>query len=233
MEKRRGRKAEASAEQIKAIARQQMAAGGTGALSLRGIAREMDMTAPALYRYFPRLDDLITALILDAFNALADSMAEAAQQRPTHDYAGRLWDALLAYRGYARAYPVDFQFIYGSPIPGYSAPAELTVPAASRALVVVVECLQGALAAGLLQPLPEFEQMPAPVQERLELIAQRDGYTVPPAVLAIAARGWTYIHGVVMLEIFGHLDPVVGDVDAFYRFELASLFHSMGLTPPG
>lgn len=232
VQKRRGRKAEASAEQIKAIARAQMAAGGAAALSLRAIAREMGMTAPALYRYFPRLDDLITALILDAFNAHADAMAQAADQYPDDDYAGRLWGALLAYRQWALDHPVDFQLIYGSPIPGYSAPAELTVPAASRAFVVVVSALDGALRAGLLHPLPEYSAMPAPVQARLELINQRDGYVVPPVILAIATRGWTHIHGVVMLESFGHLAPVVGDVDAFYRFELVSLYRSLGMTPP-
>jgi AcrR family transcriptional regulator len=231
-QKRRGRKAEASAEQIKAIARAQMADSGTAALSLRAIAREMDMTAPALYRYFPSLDDLITALILDAFNAHADAMANAAAQRSADDYAGKLWNALLAYRQWAMDHRVDFQLIYGNPIPGYSAPANLTVPAASRAFVLVVSALEGALRSGMLHPASEYEAMPAPVLERLELINQRDGYVVPPVILAIASRGWTHIHGVVMLEMFGHLVPVVGDVDAFYRFELTSLFHSMGLTPP-
>ena len=38
--------------QIKVVARQQMAEHGTAGLSLRGIAREMGITAPAIYNYF-------------------------------------------------------------------------------------------------------------------------------------------------------------------------------------
>jgi AcrR family transcriptional regulator len=116
-------------EEIKAFARQQMAAEGTAALSLRAIARDMEMTAPALYRYFPSREDLITALIVDAFNALADAL-EAADAAPTQqDYGSRLRAVLMAYRGWALEHPTDFQLIYGNPIPGYSAPRELTVPA--------------------------------------------------------------------------------------------------------
>ena len=76
-----GRERSDTITQIKAVARQQMAEHGTAGLSLRGIAREMGITAPAIYNYFPRLDDLITALIVDAFTALADAMeaAEAAE----------------------------------------------------------------------------------------------------------------------------------------------------------
>ena len=67
-------------EAIKATARQQMAAQGTAGLSLRAIARDLGMTAPAIYHYFPRLEDLITALVVDAFNGLADAMETAAAQ---------------------------------------------------------------------------------------------------------------------------------------------------------
>ncbi len=74
MTTRRERLHEQIREEIKAIARQQMAAEGNETLSLRAIARQMEVTAPALYRYFPSRDDLITALILDAFNGLADAM---------------------------------------------------------------------------------------------------------------------------------------------------------------
>ncbi|MBZ0286445.1 MAG: WHG domain-containing protein, partial [Anaerolineae bacterium] len=123
---------------IKAIARRHMAEQGTAAVGLRAIARDLDMTAPALYRYFPSLDDLITALIVDAYNANADAMAEADAAQPPTDYLARLLAALNAYRDWALAHPVDFQLIYGNPIPGYHAPAEITIPAARRNFAVMV-----------------------------------------------------------------------------------------------
>ena len=117
---------------IKAVAQQQMAEHGTAGLSLRGIAREMGITAPAIYNYFPRLDDLITALIVDAFTALADAI-EAAESAVESEACGpKILASCLAYREWAIAHPVDFQLIYGNPIPGYVAPAEMTVPLARR-----------------------------------------------------------------------------------------------------
>ena len=105
---------------IKAVARQQMAEHGTAGLSLRGIAREMGITAPAIYNYFPRLDDLITALIVDAFTALADAI-EAAESAVQSEACGpKILASCLAYREWAIAHPVDFQLIYGNPIPGYT-----------------------------------------------------------------------------------------------------------------
>ena len=68
---------------IKSVARQQMSERGTAGLSLRAIARELEITAPAIYNYYPRLDDLITALIVDAFQSLADAM-QASVVRSTN-----------------------------------------------------------------------------------------------------------------------------------------------------
>src|SRR5262245_33076145 len=114
---------EATRSQILDIARKQMAEHGTAGLALRAIAREMDVTAPAIYRYFPSLDDLITELILENFNALADALEAASNSLPENDYAGRIMAVLMAYRQWALDHPIDFQLIYGNPIPGYVAPA--------------------------------------------------------------------------------------------------------------
>ena len=127
-----GRERSTTIAQIKAVARQQMAEHGTAGLSLRGIAREMSITAPAIYNYFPRLEDLITALIVDAFTDLAEAMeaAEAAEEseRPYH----KILALCLAYREWAIGNPTVFQLIYGNPIPGYHAPEEVTIPLARR-----------------------------------------------------------------------------------------------------
>jgi len=118
--------------QIKAAARRQMAEHGTAGLSLRAIARELGITAPAIYNYFPRLEDLITALIVDAFTALADAIDAAESAVESESCGPKVVASCLAYREWAIAHPMDFQLIYGNPIPGYVAPAEVTVPLARR-----------------------------------------------------------------------------------------------------
>jgi hypothetical protein len=37
----------------------------------------------------------------------------------------------------------------------------------------------------------------------------------------------------VMLELFEHLGPVVGDSAAFYRYELGAFLQQLGMTLPG
>src|SRR5262245_16653675 len=117
-------------DDIKTTARKLMAESGTEGLSLRAIARAMDITAPAIYTYFPTLDDLITALIVDAFNGLADAM-KTARDNPTHAaHRERLRAAMESYRAWAWSHMAEYLLIFGTPIPGYEAPREITVPAA-------------------------------------------------------------------------------------------------------
>src|SRR5262249_49131651 len=119
-EGRRQRQRLATIEEIKQIARQHMRDQGAAAVSLRSIAKYLAVTHPALYRYFDRRDDLITALILDAYHALAEALATARDTAPADDSAARLLAACLEYRDWALAHPVDYALIFGNPIPGYS-----------------------------------------------------------------------------------------------------------------
>src|SRR5581483_8391775 len=133
--KRAERLRDAAINEIKAIARQQMADQGQAALSLGAIARAMGMTTPALYRYFEIRDALVTELILDAYGALATTIEQADAAAPNADYAARLRATASAYRSWAVAHPHDYALIYGTPIPGYHAPRERTVPVAARILI--------------------------------------------------------------------------------------------------
>lgn len=218
---------DAMMETIKLVARKQMAAEGTSALSLRAIAREMEVTAPALYRYFPNRDELITALILDAYNALADSLAASDKHSESGNYAARMRAVLLAYRAWALQHPTDFQLIFGNPIPNYEAPAEVTLPAARRNFETFIRILSEALEAGMLRLSSDNAQVPPAVEPYLQAVAQHEGYTVPLYMIYIATVGWSRIHGMIMLELFDHTQPIVGDTEAFYRYEIESLIGTM------
>jgi AcrR family transcriptional regulator len=217
-------------DEIKAIARQQMAEQGTASLSLTAIARRMELTPPALYRYYPDRDALVTALIVDAFDALAVALADAAASQPIDQYAARLESVLLAYRSWALANPFDFQLIYGNPIPGYHAPVELTVPAVQRGASVIMGVLQAAYTAGAMH-LPE--ELPA-IAESVELRASPESgmhnQAISPLITYVCMTGWAHIHGIIMLELFNHLQPTIGNIDAFYRHEICSLIQHMGLS---
>ena len=208
---------EATSQQIKKIARELMAESGTAGLSLRAIARKLGMTAPALYHYFASLDDLITALIVDAFTnharyvrAARDAAAEAGLSR-----FEQVWAAVCAYRTWALEYSIDFQLIYGNPIPGYQAPSDVTTPAAQQLGQVFMEPVMAAVTAGEVTIPAPYCQIPPTVLSHYQ---QKYGMDESVAkVFHVLNQNWSILHGLVVLEVYNHLDPVVGDPTAFYE----------------
>ena len=208
-------------EEIKETARKLMGEKGTAGLSIRAIAREMEITAPALYHYYDNLDALITDLILDSFNNLADTLLVKREQCPDGAYQECIMDLLREYRQWALSHPTDFELIYGNPIPGYEAPAEITMPASARTMQVISKVVVKALEAGEMMPPKEFHQVNPKIREHLAKINELRGFDAPIEVYYISTLGWIQIHGFVMLELFGHLEPVVGDIDQFFENQLA------------
>ena len=214
---------------IKAAARRQMAEHGTAGLTLRGVARELNITAPAIYNYFPRLDDLITALIVDAFTAQGAAIGAAEAGVASDRAADRIEAMALAYRQWAVEHPVDFQLIYGNPIPGFVAPAGITAPLALAAFLGMFRWYTAAHAAGELKAPPEYAEPPAALRATLRRLEADSGMPVPAQVAALLASSWARIHGLVMLELFEHLQPLVGDPAEFYRYEVRALLERLGL----
>lgn len=223
---------EATSNAIKATARQLMAEKGTAGLSLRAIARELELTAPALYHYYPSLDDLITALIVDAFTGHA---AYVRQQRDVAAAAGKgyreqLFVAMQAYRHWALDHPTDFQLVYGNPIPGYVAPTEVTVPAARSLGEVFLETLVAAVAAGDIDLATLTDPIPPTVRSHYQRHFGLDD--AGAQLFQLMNQVWSLMHGMVTLEIYHHAAPVVGDTTAFYEQALRQQFRLMGMALP-
>ncbi len=225
---RREKQYAATCEEVKETARRLMAEQGTAGISLRAIARAMGLSAPALYHYYASHDAIITALIVYAFHALADALA-AARDATEGDAVAQLWSVVTAYRAWALDHPTDFQLIYGNPIPGYAAPREITVPAAVRAFVVISEVLVRAQAVGTGTPTPEYAVVPEAVAGALQARITQDGYSISVLAFYLTMTGWYRMHGLIMLELFHHIQPVVGDSATFYRVQMVAMFREMGL----
>jgi AcrR family transcriptional regulator len=210
----------ATIEHIKAVASQQMAEYGTAGLSLRGIAREMGITAPAIYNYFPRLEDLITALIVDAFTDLAEAMEVAEAAEPSDRPYNKIMALCVAYRAWAMAHPTVFQLIYGNPIPGYRAPEEITIPLARRPFLGLFRWFISAHQTGELIIPAAYQSVPPAMAEGIAAWKRLSGIEMPDPLLGLLMSGWARIHGAVLLELFGHLAPLVGSGGGFFRYEL-------------
>jgi AcrR family transcriptional regulator len=202
---------------------------GTAGLSLRGIARQLGVTAPAIYNYFGRLEDLITALIVDAFTALAEAMEVAEAAVTSERSYDRIVALCLAYRQWAVAQPVHFQLIYGNPIPGYSAPTEITIPLARRPFLGMFRWFVRGYETGELIIPTEYRNVPAKMAESIAAWKQMSGIEMPDALVALLMSGWSRIHGAVMLELFGHIQPLVGEGPDFFRLEIEAFARQMGM----
>ena len=226
---RRERVRQATVEEIKTVARAQMAAQGTAGVTLRAIAREMGMTAPALYRYFGSRDDLVTALVTDAYDALADAMEAAVAAVAAGRHSDRVRAAFGAFRAWGLGHPTEFALIFGSPIPGYVAP-EATRPAGTRYTTLLARLLAEAHEAGALDPAGIDVRVPAELSRQLEDLRRRGGFAgMPVPVVAFGLSAWARLHGLVTLEVFGHLAPAVGDGTALFEQELDAIVRQSGL----
>jgi AcrR family transcriptional regulator len=206
---------------IKETAWKQITEFGASALSLRAIARELNITAPAIYNYFQRRDDLVTALIVDAFTSLGESQKNSLTNLPEDDLAARLTTLGLAYRDWAVVYPQRYQLIFGTPIPGYKAPADITVPAAAWSLVSLIETVQAIYISGRLR-MDRFAEMTPELESMLEAWSQfADG--TDAKVLYTALVIWSRVHGLVALEIGNQMPSFITDPGEIYRREISAM----------
>ncbi|MEU5710368.1 TetR/AcrR family transcriptional regulator [Streptomyces flaveolus] len=209
---------------IKAAARRQLAAEGAAKLSLRAVARELGMVSSALYRYFPSRDDLLTALIIDAYDSVgeaAERARDAAADAPPPDR----WVAVCAaVRDWALAHPHEYALIYGSPVPGYSAP-ETTVPAAARVGMVFIGIVRDAHEGPGLSAL----SLPAELRpEGARMVADFAADLPPEAAVALVAA-WAELFGLIGFELFGQFHRVVEDRETFFRHAAGRLAEGVGL----
>jgi len=207
-------------EAIKETAWRQIAEYGASALSLRAIARELKISAPAIYNYFADRDALVTALIIDAYTSFGDWQLEARDAAPSDVPARKLEAIGLAYRNWAHTYPQRYQLIFGTPIPGYKPPAEKVFPSSARSISALFSVVEELRAAAKLN-LDSFPAINEKYRAYYELWREYLGDVHPQSLFA-AMNIWSRVHGIVSLEIQGNLPPFGEQGDALYRFELNS-----------
>ena len=226
-------RAELTAE-IKDEARRQLAESGASGLSLRAITRALGMASSGIYRYFPSRDDLLTALIVDAYDSLG-TVAEEADARCTRDDFGTRWAAVgQAVRGWARSHPHEYALVYGSPVPGYRAP-QGTIGPASRVTSVLAGIVNDASSEGALRldlTPPGLPPLPAHVAAEARRLAEVAFPGTPDDAVIRAIEAWTQLFGMVSFELFGHLEGVITDPAAIFDRALLEMGTHVGLPAP-
>lgn len=190
---------------------------GPAGLSVREIARGLDVASSAIYRHVSSRDDLLTLLLEDAFTDLADRVDAALRDATTEGGAGKA--ALAALAGAMRAWAIEqpqrWALVYGSPVPGYAAPAERTTGPGTRVMARFMEIL----AAGESASGPSAQERAhsggpgsvlasAPGEAYSAVLAAGAGelgVDASPELVAASVLAWTGLVGLISAQLFGQL----------------------------
>jgi AcrR family transcriptional regulator len=202
-------------DEIKELALRQLAEAGPQGISLNAIAREIGVSGPALYRYFASRDELLTELVIDAYDDLAAALKDAAEAASDRRAGDRLRAVARAYRAWAVAAPHRYRLLFGPPLPGYDAHTDRLVTA-SRASMGIL------LIAQPQHPLKGIEQSGRRLMRQIKANSV-GGWEIDPALFMRALITWSRLHGLISLEIGGNFASMGLDPEQVYEIELAGL----------
>ncbi len=211
--------------EIKRLAREQIVREGAASLSLRAVARDLGMASSAIYRYYPSRDQLLTALIIDSYDALGEAIERADAAVARDDLVGR-WRAIAhGLRRWALENPAEYALIFGTPVPGYAAPADTIGPATRYSTVLVV--LLADIVAARARPARRGRKTAGPsgaadvpsvpgLVQQYDVLRERMGAAIPDALMLEGLAAWTNLFGAISFELFGHLRNVLDDPAIHY-----------------
>ncbi len=238
---RRDRVRAATSQEIIATARRLLVSEGSAAITLRAIAREMGMTAPALYRYFGSYQTLIHHVVADIFTELSDYVeAEVERARaalpPDPAQADSttvgLITACQAFRRWAIAHPAEFGMIFGTPLPGVNLYHEDPLMECGMRFGGIFMRLFVELWRIRPFPVPSEDEIAPEFRDQLARYGEQLGTDLPLGVLQTFLRCWVSLYGTVTLEVFGHMRFALDNPAQMFELMLTDLAALIGLRYP-
>jgi AcrR family transcriptional regulator len=221
---RRERLRTAALAEIKDLARRHLVDGGPPAISLRAIARDMGMTAPAIYRYFPSLDALVVELTEDLYDELREAIEAARAAMPADAPIRQLAEMARAFRRWSIAHPAEFGLMFGNPVPGVASfegcinPDHAGARFGAPFLAAFAQLWRERPFA-----TPPIEMLDAHLGQHLSpYLALQHGADLPLQVVYADLSAWIRLYGVVAMEVFGHLQWAMTSVEPLFEVELAA-----------
>ena len=211
------------------IGRAHLATDGAAALSLRAVARDLGIVSSAVYRYVASRDELLTLLVVDGYDELGDAVDAALAKVDRSDHAGRMVAIGRAVRAWALAEPATYALLFGSPVPGYEAPAERTTGPGTRVILRLVEVWEDAWVSGAVA-LPDDPVAPRRLVRDLARVRREMGITAPDALVARGMLAWAALFGCVSFELFGQYGPdTFAEPSDIFEHHLQVLVGTVGL----
>lgn len=212
---------------ITRIGREHLAADGAAALSLRAVARDLGVVSSAVYRYVKSRDELLTLLVVDAYDELGDAVDEAlgGVDEPSEKF--RVLSR--AVRAWGLREPASYALLFGSPVPGYNAPAEQTTGPGTRVIVALVKVFDEAARAGELASRPSPTSLDS-LHADFEQVRSEMGTGMSDEALARGVLLWAALFGAISFDVFDQYGAGnFGNRDELFEYQLARLAELAGL----
>lgn len=239
---RRRRRRDATAAEIKAAAREQLVTHGPAGISLRGVARDVGLSAPALYRYFPSLEALMVGLCVDLYAELREFLITRADEHD--DDLVKLVVAARSFRTWAVEHRPEFALMFASLVPG----AVLTKPHCHSAALdpeaepyasmlrfsrvfgtyITAVFRQTDAQRGFAINLPPLPPLTEGLRDEVLRCAEAIGIEAPIEFAYAFHSYWVRLYGLVAMEVFGQL-PVLQEAEAHFNAELADMAGRLGV----
>ena len=215
--------------EILQVARAHLDKEGPGALSLRSIARELEIAPSALYRYFDGRDALLTSLIQDAYESLAEVAEGAASRAEGQSPRSRFTAVPRAMRAWALEHRNEWALIFGTPVPGYDAPETTVAPYARLGAALVQPVIEAGASGGFASSAGSDEPGDAELSESLRPVTEALMPGFPSSTVAKVMRTWSMLVGAISLEIFGHWRKTVLEPSVLFETIVIDCADSLGL----
>ena len=231
---RRDRVRAETVREIKDAARKVLVEQGVDGLALRAVARELGMTAPAIYRYFSSREDLIEHVVVDLYDELCDHMEAARDATVPARPAPQLLAASRAFRSWATTHHAEFGLLFGSagqnvPVPEAHGFPESPVQRAGARFGGICAALLAQIYFEQPFPIPADEELDPRLQEQLRTWCEKLPVPLPLGVTYVFLHCWIRLYGMVCMEIFGHLRFALDDAQPMFEAELRSLGERLGV----
>lgn len=231
MVNRRERVRAATVQEIKDVARRQLVTEGATAVSLRAIAREMGMTAPALYRYFPSFDHLVRSLVGDLFGEVCTAMEDARDLLPADDADARLIAVCRTFRAWSVGHRAEFGLLFNTPLPGAGGDLLSAAQAGGARFGAIFFELFGQVWHERAFDTPDAADLDPNLVEQLTTFQRRTASALPIGAAYVVLGCWTRLYSLVSLEVFNHLRFALNDAEPFFEAQLKEIAAQLGMAP--
>jgi AcrR family transcriptional regulator len=218
---------------IRTAARAVLVEHGVDGLALRAIAREVGLTAPALYRYFASREELVEQVVADLYGELCDVMEAERDAVDPATPGTRLLVTARAFRAWATAHPAEFGLLFGSAADGVvpdPADAEGAAAVAGRRFGAVFAALFAEIHLRRPFPVPADDDLDPDYRRQLQEWCSELPVPLPLGVMSVFLSCWVRLYGLVCMEVFGHLRFALSDAGPLFEAEMRALGERLGIT---